>query len=99
MGVTISMQNEFNIYCSDIGASCYQGHADCYNHKMMLDRHTHAIKITMDRVAGVVFSQDLVEHYFGICSYMFDGASFNRYNGACGCVASSTDCTNPFSAF
>lgn len=105
LGVTISMQNEWAIYCSEIGASCYQGHADCrfsaslYNHKMMLDRKSNGIKITMSRVAGIVFNQTLVQNTIGKCSYMFDGASFNRYNGACGCVARSVDCHNPSSAF
>jgi len=105
LGVTISMQNKFQIYCSEVGASCYQGHADCrfsaslYNHKMMLNRKSHGIKITMSRVAGIVFNQTMVERSIGKCSYMFDGASFNRYNGACGCGALSVDCKDPKSAF
>jgi len=99
------MQNHWAIYCSEVGADCYQGHADCrfsaslYNHKMMLDRKSNGVKITMSRVAGIVFNQSLVEKTIGKCSYMFDGASFNRYNGACGCGAASFDCDNPNSAF
>jgi len=105
LGVTISMQNEWAIYCSEVGVGCYQGHADCrfsaslYNHNMMLDRKSHGIKITMSRVAGIVFNQTEVEKSIGKCSYMFDGASFNRYNGACGCGATSFECDNPHSAF
>jgi len=105
LGVTISMQNTFELFCSELGSSCYQGHADCrfsaslYNDEMMLNRKTNGIQITMDRVAGVVFNQSMVEQSIGKCSYMFDGASFNRYNGAGGGAAATTDCEDPASAF
>ena len=66
---------------------------------MMLQRGANSIKITMDRVAGVVFNRSLVEKRLGKCSNMFDGASFNRYNGACGCVAGATNCSDPHSAY
>jgi len=36
------------------------------------------------RKVGVVFNQELVEQYFGKCSYMFDGGTVNRYNFGCG---------------
>lgn len=102
LGVTISMHDEFALYCH---TGCYQGHAECtmsasvYNHKVQLSRSTGTIKITMGRVAGIVFNQTAVENSFGKCSYMFDGATFNRYNGGCGCVARSTDCSDKTSAF
>lgn len=105
VGVTISMQNEWALYCSDVGAGCFEGHVDCrfsaslFNHKVILDRAKNSIKLTMDRLVGIVFNPYLVETKFGKCSYMFDGASFNRYNGACGCSSTVTDCDDPTSAF
>jgi len=102
LGVTISMQNTWALYC---GTGCYGGHADCrlsaslYNNQMMLDRQTEAIKLTFGRVAGIVINQTLVESSMGKCSYMFDGSTYNRYNGGCGCSSNKFGCTNPQSAF
>jgi len=57
------------------------------------------VKITMDRCSGIVFNQSLVQTSMGKCSFQFDGASFNRYNGACGCSSVTTDCDNEESAY
>lgn len=106
LGVTISVQDEFVIYCSKLpGQDCYQGHADCrfsaslYNDQMMIDTKTGGLKMTMGQSSGIVFNQTLVESKIGKCSYIFDGGSFNRYNGACGCLALSASCEDPHSAF
>jgi len=66
---------------------------------MMLDPVTFAFKMPMGRVAGIVINQTLVESSMGKCSYMFDGATYFRYNGGCGCSSNSASCTNPQSAF
>lgn len=106
LGVTISVQSKFELYCSELpGETCYQGHADCrfsaslYNDKMMLDTKTGGVKMTMGGSSGIVFNQTLVESKMGKCSYIFDGGSFNRYNGACGCLSMSGSCQDPSSAF
>lgn len=98
----MSMQNDFMLYCDQ---PCFNGHADCrlsasvYNHRVMTSRATGGIKIAMNRVAGVVVNQTRVEASLSKCSYMFDGASFNRYHNACGCGSLTTDCNDPTSAF
>lgn len=98
----MSMQNDFMLYCD---MPCYQGNSDCrlsaslYNHKVMLARASGAIKITMGRVAGMVLNQTRVDTSLAKCSYMFDGASFNRYHTACGCASHTNDCSDPTSAF
>jgi len=102
LGVTISMQNEFALYCH---TGCFHGQTDCrlsasvYNHKVQLKRSTGDIKVTMGRVAGIVLNQTGVETSFGKCSYMYDGATFNRYNNGCGCAAHSNACSDETSAF
>jgi len=55
--------------------------------------------MAMNRVAGIVLNQTRVEASLSKCSYMFDGASFNRFHNACGCGSLTTNCNDPTSAF
>jgi len=95
LGVTISLQKDFHTFC---GGKCFQGFTDCrysaslYNHKMILDNNTNALKFAYDpRAAGIVFDQNLVETAMGKCYYMYDGDTFTRYNGGCGCNSKVRD--------
>jgi len=112
LGVTISMAADLtsfdsNVFCAPMrNTSCFNGQADCrmsaslYNHKMLIktDR-ANTIAMTMSRCVGYVFNQDLVETSLGKCSYAFDGAASNRYNGGCGVGAPGNDCSRGGTAF
>lgn len=101
VGVMIRMTNDPKFYCH---TPCYQGHSDClvstsvYNHMLQLkDNHP---RITMGKASGILFNSTGVHNTFGKCSYMFDGATFNRINGGCGCGAGgAADCKDPMSAY
>merc|ERR1719387_2785690 len=82
---------------------CFKGQADCrmsaslFNWKML--NQNYIFSTTMQRVLGFVFNQQMVEQDFGKCSYIWDGASFSRYNHGCGRGATVTNCADPHSAF
>lgn len=110
MGVTISMAGQTeslnaNLFCAPLmGTQCHDGQADCrmsstlFNHKIVVSGTK--ISPTMSRPVGYVFNQNLVESYFGKCSYIFDGNNFNSLNGGCGAGATGQpDCTDPLCAF
>jgi len=102
LGVHIQMAHSWHYYCDE---GCFNGFADCrlsaslYNHKVMVNNETGAIQLTMKRPAGIALNQWRMENEWRKCSYMWDGASFNRYNGACGCAGESNDCDHPKSAY
>jgi len=102
LGVTISFQKNasrgFHTFC---GTECFRGFTDCrysaslYNHKMILDNNTNAFKFAYDEnAAGIVFDQNLVESALGKCYYMYDGSTFTRFNGGCGCNSPVYSCTD-----
>lgn len=104
------MHNDFKLYCGDFPGSlktqCYKGQADCrtssslYNKRMMIDRRFDGVMITMSRTTGVIFNTSMVQTKLGKCSYQFDGASFNRLNGGCGCGSPGmANCSDHRSAF
>merc|ERR1712187_20083 len=55
--------------------------------------------MTFDRCIGFVFDQNVVESELGKCSYAWDGATNNRYNGGCGMGAPGNDCSKNGNAF
>mmetsp|Transcript_55811 Transcript_55811/g.133020 ORF Transcript_55811/g.133020 Transcript_55811/m.133020 type:complete len:370 (+) Transcript_55811:101-1210(+) len=115
LGVSISMagapHNFFaNIFCSTFEnpngkTGCFNGGADCrlsaslYNHKMILDHKTKVTKAGMDRYVGFVINQSKVEESLAKCSFVWDGASGNRYNRGCGLGAPGTNCSLPGTAY
>lgn len=111
LGVTMSMAYrtdsfDANMFCAPYEhTSCYQGQADCrlsaslYNHKMLLKKGENKIKLGLERIVGYVFNQEEVEQRIGKCSSIFDAAAFNNYNGGCGTMAMSHDCSDKKSAF
>jgi len=108
LGVTISMAaqpNTFfgNIFCSSFpnphGATkCFQGQADCrlsaslYSHAWLYDSKTKKTLMGLGRSVGYAFNQSMVESRWAKCSYVWDGASGNRYNRGCGDGAQSLTC-------
>lgn len=102
LGVTIMMHHEFVVHC---GVECYHGEADCrtsssvYNHLVQVTAEGNSIAITMDRLSGVVFNQSLIQESLTKCSYMFDGATFGRLNGGCGCGALGHTCDDANCAY
>lgn len=101
LGVTITMHGELKFYCK---TACYNGHADCrmsaslYNKRMLKTRWGGHIALGLERSTGVVWHQDAVEQHLHKCSYIFDGSSYRRYNGACGCGAVGA-CSDRTSAY
>merc|ERR1719222_1299383 len=94
-----------NQYCSlfvnpDSGEStgCFNGQADCrmsaslLSNKWMLDSQTGNVASFGHRSVGYVFNQTLVETRWTKCSYVWDGASGNRYNRGCGDGAPGNSC-------
>jgi len=115
LGVTITMagkpQDFFaNIFCSKFDnpngpTGCWKGNADCrlsaslYNHKMILNKTTNITLAGMGRAVGYVVNQSMVESRLAKCSFIWDGASGNRYNRGCGLGAPGTDCNTAGTAF
>jgi len=106
-GVTINMQgsDDFTFYCLANGTGCNEGYADCristsiYN-KHMLVSEDGMYQVTMDRGQGIVFNQSAVLSQYLKCSYVYDGASFNKVYGGCGCAAlGAADCGSTMSAY
>jgi len=110
MGVTISFAGQpssldANLFCSDLmNTGCNNGQADCrtsatvFNHKVVVDGDFFVP--TMRRQVGYVFNQEMSETYFGKCSYLWDGATFNSLNGGCGATSrGGNSCDNPSSAY
>jgi len=106
-GVTINMQgsDDFTFFCAANGTSCHNGYADCristsiYN-KHMLVNEEGKYQVTMRRGQGIVFNQSAVLSQYLKCSYVYDGASFTKLYGGCGCAAlAGEDCGNVMSAY
>jgi len=114
-GVTITWltdtEEKLNLFCSSVEGgidSCWQGRGDCrmsaviHNHLLPLAPGSNSIITFANRHVGVVFDHDLVNSYYGKCSYVADGSSNLRYNNGCGNIALLQDCTcdssnSPFS--
>lgn len=104
LGVTIQMHQDFVFYC-DMG--CFNGNADCrvsttiYNHRVLVVQETNTIAIPTVNSAGsgMFFNQTAIQTKLAKCSYQFDGATFNRLNGGCGCGAGAMTCNDPSSAY
>jgi len=112
-GITITWlkdtDSKLELYCSAVPGNdadgCYQGSADCrmsgmiHNHQLPLEAN-HMLTFA-GRNVGVVFNQELVEKYFGKCSFIYDGASNNRYNHGCGAIPAASDinCDSPYSPY
>lgn len=108
LGVTISwaaQMDDFNknLFCHPVmGTGCYNGESDCrmsaslFNWKMVNKDYIWAT--TFGRPMGYVFNQTMVEKDFGKCSYIFDGATENRYNNGCG-IGAGANCSNNKSAY
>lgn len=110
LGVTISMAAQVdtfygNIFCSSFAnphnaTGCYEGQAECrmsaslYSHAWDIDKTTHKTLLGLGRAVGYVFNQTMVETTWGKCSFIWDGASGNRYNRGCGDGAPGTKCDN-----
>jgi len=108
LGVTISMAaqpNTFfgNIFCSTFKnpngpTQCFNGQADCrlsaslYSHAWTYDPKTNKTLMGLSRSVGYVFNQSMVESKWAKCSYIWDGASGNKYNRGCGDGAPGTTC-------
>lgn len=98
-----------NIFCSVFDnphgkTGCWLGNADCrmsasiYNRFIGVGAESGATVMGLGRGSGYVFNQTLVETRWSKCSYIFDGASGNKYNGGCG-RGGISDCKSNFSAF
>jgi len=108
LGVTISMLFNFkdfnkNLFCAPLmGTGCYVGFADCRMsaslHNWKIINSNYVFSSVFGRATGYVFNQTMVEKTLGKCSYMFDGATENRYNNGCGLGAGS-NCSRPGSAY
>lgn len=104
LGVTIQLHQDFVFYC---GVPCYNGNADCrvstaiFNHRVLISNETNTIVLPTVNAAlsGIFFNQTAVETKLAKCSYQFDGATFNRLNGGCGCGAGPMDCDDPACAY
>jgi len=108
LGVTMSWaaeQEDFtkNLYCHPyMDTGCYNGESDCrmscslFNWRMI--NNNYIVSIDFGRPTGYVFNQTMVEQTLGKCSYIFDGASENRYNNGCGSGAGA-NCKEPGSAY
>jgi len=113
LGITISMAGKpksfySNIFCSKIEnpilgwTKCFEGLAECrvsaslYNHKISLKGGKPLLGL--GRRTGFALNQSMVESAWGKCSYIWDGASANRYNRGCGNGAPG-DCNSKQSAF
>merc|ERR1719183_1748371 len=100
LGVVITMVSNpttfyGNIFCSVLpnpkgNTSCFNGQADCrlsvslMNHKMMINQATGTVTVGLDRGVGYVLNEEMVENSWGKCSYVWDGATNNKYNLGCG---------------
>jgi len=105
-GVVLRQTEDFGIYC---GAACYKGRAGCTSSATFFNRHIGVDnssrfvgKFSFGSNVGVVFNTTLVQKLLGRCYYIADGESFFRYNGGCGCKASSAvwaNCSSPHCPF
>jgi len=93
-----------NLFCnSEVGTVCFRGAADCkmscalLNWKMSTDNYT--LHLPFGNRVGYAFNQEQVESGFSKCSFLFDGATQNRYNNGCGSGAPGTDCSQPGTAY
>lgn len=102
MGVTIRMTDDFTIWC---GGACHEGFNDCrvsaalFNHRVLLQRGSRDVQVTMGRDSGIIFNQAAVEATLAKCYYMYDGATFTRVNRGCGCSSHHRSCDHPDSPY
>jgi len=74
--------------------------ATLYNHKVVLKAdQPNRPQMGIARQVGYVFNQTRVDTDFGKCAYVFDGASFSRYNGGCGVGNGNNNCSSKQTAF
>lgn len=106
-GVVVRQMGEWSLFC---GEDCYKGRPDCilstsfYNSVVGVDGtdSTFGGFFPYGWGAGVVFNGTLARERLAKCFYMFDGNSYYRYNGGCGCMAAKADqgsCDNPHAPY
>jgi len=93
-----------NIFCSDFASNplgktkCHEGQADCrlsaslYSHKWFYHPDSNKTMLGLGRSTGFAFNQSMVEKKWAKCSYIWDGASGNKYNNGCGDGAPGHNC-------
>lgn len=93
-----------NIFCSQFAdrpggrSKCFKGQADCrlsaslYSHAWGYDPKTKKTLMGLSRQIGYAFNQSMVESRWAKCSYIWDGASMNKYNRGCGEGAPGATC-------
>ena len=108
LGATITMTSQpdsfyKNIFCSKImnplgDTGCYKGGADCrlsaslYGHKWIVNKTTNKTLLGLGRGVGYALNQTMVQTRWAKCTYIWDGASENKYNQGCGRGAPGDDC-------
>lgn len=100
-----------NMFCSEWGdrpggrTGCSQGRTDCrmsaslLSHRWMIDATTKVPTVGLSRLVGYVFNQTMVESKWARCSFIWDGATNNRYNRGCGDGAPGDKCDSNGEAF
>jgi hypothetical protein len=98
-----------NIFCASYNnphgrTSCSGGRCDCrfsaamYNNKMLITEG-YTIMDSIGRKVGILFNQSLVENKYARCSFLWDGATNNKYNVGCGLGAPGNSCADKKTAF
>jgi len=106
-GVVMRQMGDWSLFC---GEDCYKGRPDCilstsfYNSAVGVNGtdSTFFGYFPYAWGAGVVFNGTLARERLAKCFYMFDGNSYYRYNGGCGCMAAKADqgsCTDPHAPY
>lgn len=102
LGVTIRGQPRFEptgwFYCT---TECFRGQPDCLvtasllNSVNMYNNVTLTAAMPMGYKVGIVFQPKVIEERIMKCSWAYDGGTFNRLNGGCGCGWGPANCTDP----